>query len=202
VNQLTDQPSARRDPAALRGRVTRYGLFKEREMTRQRQGQERGRADGAVSADRRDAPILCPSAQPDQSGAMVFGVQTVRPDAQSAGPERRVGYLTALQPVTPQVLAVAGTAKATEVLRIAAPCEERACRHFDGAACALAGRVVEMLDPVVNGLPRCLIRPACRWFRQEGKAACLRCPQIVTDMRDLTELQKQVAGLVGEPPPA
>jgi hypothetical protein len=150
----------------------------------------------------RNAPILCPSAQPDHADAVVFGVQTVRPDPQRPDREWRVGYLTALQPVTPEILALSRAAKPTEVLRIAAPCMGRGCRHFDRAACALAGRVVEMLDPVVSGLPRCLIRPTCRWFRQEGKAACLRCPQIVTDMREPTELQKQVAGPVGEPPPA
>jgi len=161
-------------------------------MTSQRLDQEGGRAG--------ESQILCPSAQPDQANAVVFGVQTVRPDAERPDRERRVGYLTALQPVTPEVLALSGEAKPTEVLRIAAPCVERGCRHFDGAACALAGRVVEMLNPVVSGLPRCQIRPTCRWFRQEGKAACLRCPQIVTDIREPTELQERVAaGLISEP---
>jgi hypothetical protein len=147
-----------------------------------------------------EASILCPSAQPDHADAVVFGVQTVRNDSQTADPEWRVGYLTELQPPTPAILALSAGAKPTEVLRVAAPCVGKGCRHFDGTACALAGRVVQMLDPVVSGLPRCLIRPTCRWFRQEGKAACLRCPQIVTDMRAPTELQKQVAGLIGEPP--
>ncbi len=137
----------------------------------------------------RDAPILCPSAQPDHPDAVVFGVQAMRTDQ-----HRQVGYLTDLQPVTPEILALSGPAKPTEVLRIAAPCMGHGCRHFDGTTCALASRVAGMLDPVVSGLPRCLIRPTCRWFRQEGKAACLRCPQIVTDLREATDLQRQVAG--------
>jgi hypothetical protein len=33
---------------------------------------------------------------------------------------------------------------------------------------------------VVDALPACAIRPACRWWQQEGKAACQRCPQVVT----------------------
>ncbi|HTW25896.1 MAG TPA: hypothetical protein VME92_02115 [Acetobacteraceae bacterium] len=132
--------------------------------------------------------IACPSAQPDWDGAQVFGVQTVAP-----GQGRRVGYLTAPVPVTPELLAATGNAQPAEVLRIAAPCMGTGCQHFDGSSCRLATRVATMMEPVVAGLPRCAIRPVCRWFRQEGKAACLRCPQIVTTMRDPTEHERLVA---------
>jgi hypothetical protein len=137
-----------------------------------------------------EKPILCPSAQPEWEAAQVFGVQT---GTQAEG--LRVGYLTEAQLVTPDVLAASAPAMPTEVMRIAAPCMGTGCKHFDGANCLLAARVVAMLDPVVSGLPRCAIRPTCRWFRQEGKAACLRCPQIVTDLREATELQIEVAGM-------
>jgi len=33
---------------------------------------------------------------------------------------------------------------------------------------------------VVSELPSCQIRDTCRWFAEEGGAACLRCPQVVT----------------------
>jgi hypothetical protein len=108
--------------------------------------------------------------------------------------ERRVAYLTRTLPVSDKVLAAAGTAKPTEVLRIASACMGSGCRHFDGADCRLAGRVARMLEPVVNGLPQCAIRPSCRWYRQEGKAACVRCPQMVTDLRASDERQRAVAG--------
>jgi hypothetical protein len=39
----------------------------------------------------------------------------------------------------------------------------------------------------VESLPACRIRPDCRWFVQEGRAACLRCPQIVTYSVNPTE---------------
>jgi hypothetical protein len=136
-----------------------------------------------------EKPILCPSAQPDLPDAKVFGVMT---GTQEAG--LRVGYLTAPEPVTPEILAAAGPAEPAEVMRIAAPCMGTGCVHFDGANCMLATRVASMLDPVVRSLPRCAIRPTCRWFRQEGPAACFRCPQVVTDIRDGTELQRSVAG--------
>jgi len=138
---------------------------------------------------RRDLPLLCPSSQPDHPDAVVFGVQVVREDGQ-----QQVGYLTQLQPASPEILALSGPAKPTEVLRIAAPCAKHSCQHFDGGGCKLAARVAGLLNPVVSGLPRCLIRPSCLWFRQEGKAACLRCSQVVTELRELTELQREVAG--------
>jgi hypothetical protein len=56
-----------------------------------------------------------------------------------------------------------------------------------------AQRIVEGLAPVVNALPPCQIRPTCRWFRQEGRNACLRCPQVVTDKRNMTAEEKRIA---------
>ena len=137
-----------------------------------------------------EKPILCPSAQPQWEAVRVFGVQTATP-----AEGLRVGYLTEALPLTPDILAATAPATPAEVLRMAAPCMGHGCKHFDGVHCQLATRVVAMLDPVVSGLPHCAIRPTCRWFRQEGKAACLRCPQIVTDVRDATELQIEVAGM-------
>jgi hypothetical protein len=134
-----------------------------------------------------EADPLCPSAQPDMPGAIVFGVVT--------GPveRRQVGYLSEPQPVSDEILALSHPVKPTEVFRIAATCSGNACRHFDGTNCGLAQRIVHLLNPVSAGLPPCLIRRDCRWWRQEGKAACLRCPNVVTDSRNATDLQKAVA---------
>jgi len=133
-------------------------------------------------------PLLCPSAQPDQPDARVFGVQTTTEDQQ-----RRVGYLTETVPVTDNLIASLGQASAPEVLRIAAPCMHGGCMHFEGGACGLAGRVARMLEPVVGALPRCAIRPSCRWFREQGPAACVRCPQVVTNSREGQGMPVEVA---------
>jgi hypothetical protein len=133
--------------------------------------------------------LLCPSINPIGPDAQVFGVLTA-----SATEGLRVGYLTEALPATTELLAAAAPAKPTEVFRAAAPCVERGCKHFDGANCQLAMRITAMLDPVVNALPRCAIRPTCRWFRQEGREACLRCPLVTTEQRNPSELQRAVAG--------
>lgn len=116
----------------------------------------------------------CPSAQPEMRNALVLGV--VLP----AETGNRVAYLNDTLPVTDAVLASAAPAPSTQVFRFSAVCEERKCVHFDGVECNLASRIVRGLPAVVFKLPPCTIRRTCRWFAQEGAAACLRCPQIVT----------------------
>ncbi len=122
----------------------------------------------------RATPLLCPSAQPEMAGARVFGVMG------GTAEQPQLGYLEQAVPTTPDILALAGPVKPTEVFRLAAPCVERACRHFDGRDCGLASRIVQLLSAATEALPPCRIRKDCRWFRQEGGAACLRCPQVIT----------------------
>jgi hypothetical protein len=133
------------------------------------------------------ADLLCPSAQPDTPGGIVFGVIT------GSQERRRVGYLTEKQAVTDDLLKLAEPARPQQVFRFSAPCAGSGCMHFDGANCRLASRVASRMEPVVNALPPCGIRQTCRWFRQEGKAACLRCPQVVTEVHDASEEWLQVA---------
>jgi hypothetical protein len=120
---------------------------------------------------------------------MVFGV--VNQD----GPHAVVGYLNARLLATPEVLATSAPLKPTEVFRLAANCAEHKCPHFDGADCRLATRVATMLPPVVDSLPPCVIRKECRWYSQEGSAACMRCPQVTTVSYDLSQLALEVSGL-------
>ena len=90
-------------------------------------------------------------------------------------------------------LLVAAPLKPTEVFRFAAHCEGKGCLHFDGANCRLATRIVQILPAVTEGLPACPIRPTCRWYQQEGKPACLRCPQIVTQTYEASEAYRRAA---------
>jgi hypothetical protein len=87
-------------------------------------------------------------------------------------------------PAPPGLEARLGGIAATEVMRFAAPCACNRCRHFSGGICGIGRRMVEELVPAAEGVPACAIRAECRWWRQEGRAACLRCTQIVTDSYD------------------
>lgn len=118
--------------------------------------------------------LMCPSAPPEVAGSRVLGVVGGTREA----PE--IAYLSGFLPASALVLSLPPSARATQVLRFAAPCQETACCHFDGRKCNLVTRIVNTLPAVVDSLPGCLIRSTCRWYEQEGSDACYRCPQLVT----------------------
>jgi hypothetical protein len=136
------------------------------------------------TAERSGAParIQCPSARPEMPASAVFGVVL------GSVEQPRVAYLDQPSPVTAELLSLAGPVSPTEVFRFAAPCAGGACQHFDGTNCRLASRIVEHLPTAVDRLPECAIRDACRWWRQEGKEACFRCPLIATESQGLAEI--------------
>ena len=122
-----------------------------------------------------DKEILCPSSRPQIKQSKVFGL------IDGTVEKPRVTYLKSSQPVTEELIALSQPVTPTEVFRIAAPCIANSCKHFDGTNCGLASKIVEQLPIVEEGLPSCSIRQDCRWYEQEGKAACMRCSQIITD---------------------
>jgi len=130
---------------------------------------------------------LCPSAQPDWQGSAVIGV------VHGTADQPTVSFLAEPIPVTGEVLALSQPVTPTEVFRIAAPCMCSGCVHFTAGVCRLVSRVVKMLPVVTESLPACGIRPECRWWRQEGEAACHRCPQVVTDNFYPSEQMRGVA---------
>jgi hypothetical protein len=121
--------------------------------------------------------ILCPSAQPHCQDAQVFGIVGGTAETPT------VAYLSVPQPVTEELLQLAEPVRPGEVFRIAAPCARSGCQHFtaETATCRLAATIVQRRPGVVDTLPRCALRPRCRWWQQEGPAACMRCPQLVTE---------------------
>jgi hypothetical protein len=133
--------------------------------------------------------LMCPSSQPGYENCRVLGVvQEGR-----SGPQ--VAYLNEHLPATEEVLAMAAPAKPTEVFRLAAKCQTGCCPHYDGKNCQLATRIVQILPAVVSNLPPCLIRAECRWYRQEGAAACHRCPQIATVNYEASATLQEVVGV-------
>jgi hypothetical protein len=130
---------------------------------------------------------LCPSARADGQDARIFGVITGTVD------NPKVTYLKQTRPSVEIISKLHDKVTPEEVFRVAATCEEKGCQHFDGQDCRLAMRIADKLPVVVNQLPPCAIRRDCRWWQQEGGAACVRCPQVVTDHYNLSELMIRVA---------
>lgn len=135
-----------------------------------------------------NASPLCPSmTHPEKEESIAFGVVGGTVDSP------QLAYLREPLPVTDELLAVSGSVAPTEVFRFAAPCANSRCQHFDDYQCHLVKRIVNMLPTVVDVLPACQIRANCRWWKQEGKSACLRCPQVVTKTYHPSATQRQVA---------
>lgn len=118
--------------------------------------------------------MLCPSAQPDMEQARVFGVIAGTPEAP------QIAYLGAGVAVDLRVGDQLGVVAPTQVFRFAAKCEENRCSHFSSGKCSLGERIVRQLSEVVEELPVCQIRAGCRWYAEQGAAACRRCPQVIT----------------------
>ena len=118
--------------------------------------------------------LLCPSAQPDMDDARVFAVVAGTPE------EPRVAYLKQNAVVTDEMIGQLDGLEPTQVFRYSARCEESRCAQFCEGRCSLGQRIADQLAPVIEDLPSCQIRPSCRWYAEQGGAACRRCPQIVT----------------------
>ncbi|BAY09976.1 nitrogen fixation protein [Calothrix sp. NIES-2098] len=130
---------------------------------------------------------LCPSARPEPENSVVFGIIS------GTVAEPRVAYLKQPQTLTDELIAKASPVTPAEIFRTASPCATKGCQHFDGQDCRLATRIVEKLPAIAEELPPCAIRRDCRWWQQEGKAACMRCPQVITDNYNASELATEVA---------
>lgn len=141
------------------------------------------RASYSSPPERLEPSLSCPSVPPNRPGALAFAV---------AGGEL-LEYLQQPVEVSPELLALAAPAGPTQVFRFTSPCEERGCPNFSGLSCALGRRVVQQLPAVVDSLPACCIRPTCRWYAEQGREICLRCPQIVTEQVNPTPQQRSVA---------
>lgn len=138
-------------------------------------------------ADLDDAVPFCPSASPQIDGGFAFGI------VGGTARDPLVAYLAIPLSITDELLQLSAPARPTEVFRFAAPCAGNACAHFDGTRCQLARRIAQQLPEVVEALPACRLRPRCRWWQQEGRAACLRCPQVVTESSNASDTFRRAA---------
>jgi hypothetical protein len=150
-------------------------------------GRARKKVRLATDSSADEQPKLCPSAPPNAEGSVAFGI------VGGTAEQPVVSYLDEPLPVTPELLQLARPVRPTEVFRFAAPCAEGGCRHFDGANCRLGRKLAENVPTDRQRLPACRLRPSCRWWHEQGRAACLRCPLVVTTPHGASEALLQAA---------
>ncbi|GGM21537.1 hypothetical protein GCM10011608_02740 [Micromonospora sonchi] len=103
-------------------------------------------------------------------------------------PAGRVAYVT---PPMPAEVALATADAASGPVesryRLAGPCVTSRCGFWTGDHCGLGERLVASYaettgEPKTN-LPHCAIRRSCRWYAEQGPAACTPCSHVTTDAR-------------------
>ena len=131
----------------------------------------------------------CPSVFPEWPESEVFAVVAGTPD------EPQVAYLDKPKPVDDDLLRLTEPVTPTEVFRFTGPCAGPQCAHFDSnqQKCQLASRVIHWIPVAVDKLPACAIRRDCVWWNQEGRVACMRCPQVVSNNYAPTEIFSKAA---------
>lgn len=123
-----------------------------------------------------ELPILCPSAR-CEDGATLLGI------VQKNG---KVAFLGGDLTIDEEFVERAHRGRAPEKrFRFANSCVECACRQWTGTRCGVIDNVLDLAkeDDAAESLPRCGIRPQCRWFQQSGPQACAVCELVVTDTR-------------------
>jgi hypothetical protein len=126
-------------------------------------------------ANKKSSPLMCPSAEPEMDGSVIFGMVVGTATAP------KLLHFDRVKQIPPELLALESPVKPTEIFRIAATCIENGCEHFDGTNCRLTSRIIDELPAVTVQIPACPIRSTCRWWHQEGVSACQRCQQVVRD---------------------
>ncbi|WP_149184221.1 hypothetical protein [Streptomyces sp. TRM49041] len=119
------------------------------------------------------APVeWCPSGAPDRPESVVLGVRS--------GPDGQVDYLAAPLPAAEVVATLPEGIPPTRVLRFASHCVSE-CANRVGTTCGLADRMLALPPPEATGpVPRCHLRPHCKWWHQTGPSACHHCPAVAT----------------------
>jgi len=120
-------------------------------------------------------PVLCPSAR-GEKGAILLGL------VQANG---GIAYIPDELVIDDEFLRIARAGRTPEKrFRFSARCATTDCKQWTGDKCGVPQKVLEHVrpGPDCTALPNCSIRPRCRWWRQEGEAACHICPQVITDL--------------------
>jgi hypothetical protein len=126
--------------------------------------------------------LRCPSA-PCAPGAVLLGIVL---------PGGRIAYAAGEVVIDEEFVAIAREGRSPEMrFRFSSPCVRAACKQWTGAGCGVIDGVLDYVGvlPDDTALPRCVIRPSCRWFAQRGAQACAVCPRVVTDCAPSVDIE-------------
>ena len=127
-----------------------------------------------------ERPDLCPSA-PATVGAMLIGVVTAE------GRVANVGTPLTIDSMFIETARVHGPLE--ERFRFSSPCARAECTNWTGRECGLIGNLYDAAAQARTALashplPRCAIRPSCRWWQQRGRSLYCRARNQFQHSRD------------------
>ncbi|MEU5431973.1 hypothetical protein AB0G73_01190 [Streptomyces sp. NPDC020719] len=129
----------------------------------------------------------CPSGDAERPESVVLGVRS--------GENGQVVYLAEPVPAADVLPTIPEGIAPHRVLRFASHCVSE-CVNREGDACGLIERVRTVPTPnAPAAVPRCHLRPHCKWWNQAGVDACHRCPALAT----LNSPDDELAVLVADP---
>ncbi|MER7144086.1 hypothetical protein [Streptomyces xanthochromogenes] len=129
----------------------------------------------------------CPSGDAHRPESLVLGVRS--------GEKGQVVYLDEPVPAADVLSSIPEGIAPNRVLRFASHCTS-ACANRVGDDCSLIQRIQTLPSPQETGaVPRCHLRPRCKWWNQTGVDACHRCPALAT----LNSADDRLAALVADP---
>lgn len=140
-----------------------------------------------------DKQYSCPSAPASNPDNQVFGV--ILGEAK----DPRVAYLAKGVALDAKRAVDRLDVDPGHVFRFAGKCANGGCAQFSDGGCRLGRDITAMLEPVVDTAPPCMIRSTCRWFAENGVAACMRCPQVTTHVLPGDRRLHAVASMVPQP---
>ena len=127
---------------------------------------------------------MCPSARCEE-GAVLLGI---------VGGDGIVGYVRPLITLDKEFVRRAHEGRQPEKrFRFSQPCIEHRCRQWTGSRCGVIDRALQakeeadIPDAWGDSLPKCTIRPQCRWFAQVGRKACAVCPLVISEPEEHCE---------------
>ncbi|MET7699926.1 MULTISPECIES: hypothetical protein [unclassified Streptomyces] len=127
----------------------------------------------------------CPSGEAQRPESVVLGVRS--------GDGGEVVYLADPVPAADVLGSIPEGIAPNRVLRFASHCVSD-CANRVGTACGLIERIRAVPAKAAAGaVPRCHLRPHCKWWNQVGVEGCHRCPAVVTLSSDEDELNALVA---------
>jgi hypothetical protein len=134
---------------------------------------------------------LCPSSRCEE-GSTLLGIVNA---------QGRIDFMAEPIAIDASFVAAAKEGRPPEQrFRFSSPCLKRGCEKWDGERCGVAKvlheRGPDLLPPDDAAmLPRCAIRPDCRWHGEYGDQICYTCAWVITERPDQAEQYQAEQGV-------